>query len=66
MTGAVFGSVWRASFAGVVRQGAGLALVEVSIVKQRYHAVIEVLSSAVTDVVGRYEASRQTVHTWMS
>jgi transposase-like protein len=32
----------------------------------RYHAVIEVLSEAkATDVAGRYEISRQSVHTWV-
>ncbi|MER6173483.1 hypothetical protein [Streptosporangium sp. NPDC001681] len=41
-----------------------MALVELSVVEQRYHAVIEVLSGvAVADVVGRYGVSRQTVHT---
>ncbi|MFB9679151.1 IS481 family transposase [Streptosporangium vulgare] len=35
-----------------------------SVVEQRYHAVIEVLSGAkVTDVAGRYGISRQSVHT---
>ncbi|MFI6604865.1 IS481 family transposase, partial [Nonomuraea sp. NPDC050536] len=37
-----------------------------SVVEQRYHAVIEVLSGAtVTDVAGRYGVSRQSVHTWV-
>ncbi|MFE3455880.1 IS481 family transposase [Nonomuraea sp. NPDC059194] len=37
-----------------------------SVVEQRYHAVIEVLSGAkVTDVAARYGVSRQSVHTWV-
>ncbi|MEU4235267.1 IS481 family transposase [Nonomuraea sp. NPDC026600] len=37
-----------------------------SVVEQRYHAVIEVLSGAkVTDVADRYGISRQSVHTWV-
>ncbi|MER6009049.1 IS481 family transposase [Nonomuraea angiospora] len=37
-----------------------------SVVEQRYHAVIEVLSGAkVTDVAGRYGISRQSVHSWV-
>ncbi|PRX43005.1 transposase InsO family protein, partial [Nonomuraea fuscirosea] len=43
-----------------------MALVELSVVEQRYHAVIEVLSGAkVTDVAGRYGVSRQSVHGWV-
>ncbi|SDL78098.1 Transposase InsO and inactivated derivatives [Nonomuraea maritima] len=43
-----------------------MALVELSVVEQRYHAVIEVLSGAkVTDVAGRYGVSRQSVHSWV-
>ncbi|PRX59864.1 helix-turn-helix protein [Nonomuraea fuscirosea] len=43
-----------------------MALVELSVVEQRYHAVIEVLSGAkVTDVAGRYGISRQSVHVWV-
>jgi transposase InsO family protein len=43
-----------------------VALVELSVVEQRYHAVIEVLSGAkVTDVAGRYGVSRQSVHAWV-
>jgi transposase len=45
---------------------AQVALVELSVVKQRYHAVIEVLSGAkVTDVASRYGVSRQSMHTWV-
>ncbi|MFI6741617.1 IS481 family transposase [Nonomuraea sp. NPDC050451] len=37
-----------------------------SVVEQRYHAVIEVLSGAkVTDVAVRYGVSRQSVHAWV-
>ncbi len=43
-----------------------MALVELSVVEQRYHAVMEVLAGApVTEVAGRYGVSRQSVHTWM-
>lgn len=43
-----------------------MALVELSVVEQRYHAVIEVLGGAkVTDVAARYGVSRQSVHTWV-
>jgi transposase InsO family protein len=43
-----------------------MALVELSVMEQRYHAVIEVLSGAkVTDVADRYGVSRQSVHTWV-
>jgi len=45
---------------------AGLMLVELSVVEQRYHAVMEVLSGAqVTAVAGRYGVSRKTVHAWV-
>ncbi|MBB6344320.1 transposase [Nonomuraea muscovyensis] len=41
-----------------------MALVELSVVEQRYHAVIEVLSGVkVTEVAARYGVSRQSVHT---
>jgi transposase InsO family protein len=42
-------------------------LVELSVVEQRYHAVMEVLSGApVTEVARRYGVSRQSVHNWLS
>ena len=42
-------------------------LVELSVMEQRYHAVMEVLSGApVTEVAGRYGVSRQAVHTWLA
>ena len=41
-------------------------LVELSVMEQRYHAVMEVVSGApVTEVVGRYGVSRQAVHGWL-
>lgn len=47
-------------------KGLGLMLVELSVVEQRYHAVMEVLSGIpVTEVATRYRVSRQSVHTWV-
>src|SRR5215831_7767721 len=44
----------------------GLALVEVSVVEQRYRAVLEVRSGlAVTEVAARFGVSRQSVHAWV-
>ena len=41
-------------------------LVELSVVEQRYHAVMEVVSGApVTEVARRYGVSRQAVHLWL-
>ena len=41
-------------------------LVELSVVEQRYQAVLEVLGGAtVTDVARRYGVARQTVHGWL-
>jgi transposase-like protein len=41
-------------------------LVELSIVEQRYHAVMEVISGApVAEVARRYGVSRQSVHNWL-
>ena len=41
-------------------------LVELSVVEQRYHAVMEVLAGIpVTEVATRYRVSRQSVHTWV-
>jgi Homeodomain-like domain len=43
-----------------------LALVEVSVVEQRYQAVLMVQSGAkVTEVAARFEVSRQAVHAWL-
>jgi transposase InsO family protein len=43
-----------------------LALVEVSVVEQRYRAVLEVRSGVpVTEVAARFGVSRQSVHTWV-
>jgi transposase InsO family protein len=42
-----------------------LALVELSVVEQRYRAVLAVLAGAtVTEVAGQLGVSRQTLHTW--
>jgi hypothetical protein len=42
-------------------------LVELSVVEQRYHAVLEVLVSRVpvTEVAERYGVSRKSVHAWL-
>jgi transposase InsO family protein len=41
-------------------------LVELSVMEQRYHAVMEVVSGApVTEVARRYGVSRQAVHLWL-
>ena len=41
-------------------------LVELSVVEQRYHAVMEVLAGIpVVEVATRYRVSRQSVHTWV-
>lgn len=42
-------------------------LVELSVVEQRYHAVMEVLSAGaqVTEVAERYGVSRKSVHAWI-
>jgi transposase len=43
-----------------------LALVEVSVVEQRYRAVLEVRSGvSVTEVAARFGVSRQSVHSWI-
>src|SRR5215472_12907925 len=42
-------------------------LVELSVMEQRYHAVMEVVSGApVTEVAHRYGVSRQAVYGWLS
>ena len=42
-------------------------LVELSVVEQRYHAVMEVLAGApVTEVAARYGVSRKSVHAWVA
>jgi transposase len=42
-------------------------LMELSVVEQRYHAVMEVVSGGVlvAEVAQRYEVSRKTVRTWL-
>ena len=43
-----------------------MALVELSVVEQRYRAVLEAAAGVpVTEVAARYEVSRQSVHAWM-
>jgi DNA invertase Pin-like site-specific DNA recombinase len=50
----------------VIAWEAGLALVELSVVEQRYRAVLEVQAGCpVTEVAERYGVSRQTLHAWM-
>lgn len=45
---------------------AGAVLVELSVVEQRYHAVMEVAAGVpVTQVAARYGVSRQSVHSWV-
>src|SRR5437868_11167041 len=44
----------------------GLVLVEVSVVEQRYRAVLEVRAGVpVTEVAARFGVSRQSVHSWL-
>jgi transposase len=44
-----------------------LALVELSVVEQRYHAVLEVEAGCpVTEVAARHGVSRQSVHAWVA
>ena len=44
-----------------------MALVELSIVEQRYRAVLEAAAGVpVTEVAARYEVSRQSVHAWIT
>ena len=42
-------------------------LVELSVVEQRYHAVMEVVVGRVpvTEVAARYGVSRKSVHAWL-
>jgi transposase InsO family protein len=48
-------------------EGGRAMLVELSVVEQRYHAVMEVISGApVTEVARRYGVSRQSVHSWLA
>jgi transposase InsO family protein len=50
-----------------VAEGGRAMLVELSVMEQRYHAVMEVVSGApVTEVARRYGVSRQTVHGWLA
>ena len=44
-----------------------MALVELSVVEQRYRAVLEAASGVpVTEVAARYDVSRQSVHAWIA
>jgi transposase InsO family protein len=44
-----------------------MALVELSVVEQRYRAVLEAAAGVpVTEVAARYEVSRQSVHAWIA
>jgi hypothetical protein len=44
-------------------EGGRAMLVELSVMGQRYHAVMEVISGVpVTEVAGRYGVTRQAVH----
>lgn len=44
-----------------------MALVDVSVVEQRYRAVLAVQAGAtVTEVAARFGVSRQSVHAWLS
>jgi transposase-like protein len=48
-------------------EGGRAILVELSIMEQRYHAVMEVISGApVTEVAGRYGVTHQAVHNWLA
>lgn len=49
-----------------LQERAEAVLVELSVVEQRYHAVMEVAAGvAVTQVAARYGVSRQSVHSWV-
>jgi transposase len=51
-----------------LEEAPGLMLVELSVVEQRYHAVMEVLAAGVpvVEVAERYGVSRKTVHVWLN
>jgi transposase InsO family protein len=50
----------------VARRERKVALVELIVVEQRYHAVMEVLAGmSVTEVAGRYGVHRNSVHGWV-
>jgi transposase len=50
----------------VARRERKVALVELSVVEQRYHAVMEVLAGmSVTEVAERYGVHRNSVHEWV-
>jgi transposase InsO family protein len=63
---AVIGRLAVVSFAGGAQRGAGSVLVELSVVEQRYRAVLAVLGGeSVTTVAAQVGVSRQTVHAWL-
>jgi transposase len=50
----------------IAAEGGRAMLVELSVMEQRYHAVMEAVSGApVTEVARRYGVSRQAVHSWL-
>jgi transposase InsO family protein len=50
----------------IATEGGRAMLVELSVMEQRYHAVMEVVSGApVTETAHRYGVSRQAVHGWL-
>jgi Homeodomain-like domain len=56
----------HSSFAASDGGRPGLALVEVSVVAQRYRAVLDLRAGApVTEVAARAGVSRQSVHAWV-
>src|SRR5262249_56013352 len=60
--GALGGGGWGG---GGVGEG-GVGVVELSVVEQRYRAVLEAAAGVpVTEVAARYEVSRQSVHAWI-
>jgi Homeodomain-like domain len=53
-------------FASDVGRDREVALVELSVVEQRYHAVMEVLAGmSVTEVAERYAVHRNSLHEWV-
>jgi len=58
---------WRVSFAGVTHGEPGLALIDLTVVEQRYRAVLAVQSGmTVTEVAAKLGVSRKAVHTWLT
>src|ERR1700758_2231795 len=62
----LFGSSVTRRLRALGDRGPGLALVEVSVVEQRYRAVLQARSGVpVTEVAERFGVSRQSVHAWL-